>query len=216
MAAEFIGPMGMLERRRPGTAVRGVRDVVEHVRDARAMPWLLTPVDVDVVPAMRRMVAARGLVRGVKTVADPAILRSLKERLGAIQPNTPRRWGTLTPHEMLCHLGDAGAMVLMIRPRTEPVRQRHRPIVKWIALWSPLPFPRGWPTNPLHNPRDKGTRPSQFEKDLARAIEGIEGIAAAAPNTLEPAHGTFGTMSVADWQRWAYKHADHHLRQFGL
>jgi hypothetical protein len=30
------------------------------------------------------------------------------------------------------------------------------------------------------------------------------------------AHRVFGLMTVADWQRWAYKHADHHLRQFGL
>ena len=35
-------------------------------------------------------------------------------------------------------------------------------------------------------------------------------------DTLEPAHGFFGIMSLADWHRWAYKHTDHHLRQFGL
>ena len=43
----------------------------------------------------------------------------------------------------------------------------------------------------------------------------MEGIATARSD-LEPAHGFFGTMSVADWQRWAYKHTDHHLRQFGV
>jgi hypothetical protein len=34
--------------------------------------------------------------------------------------------------------------------------------------------------------------------------------------SLEPAHGFFGTMSTRDWQRWAWKHTEHHLRQFGL
>jgi hypothetical protein len=68
----------------------------------------------------------------------------------------------------------------------------------------------------MHNPRADGTRPSLFAQDLERAVSGLEGIAAARPETLEPVHGFFGTMSVADWQRWAYKHADHHLRQFGL
>jgi hypothetical protein len=29
------------------------------------------------------------------------------------------------------------------------------------------------------------------------------------------AHPLFGRMSDADWLRWAYLHADHHLRQFG-
>jgi len=152
----------------------------------------------------------------LRTVADPLVHRALRERLEALTPDSKRRWGTLTPHEMLCHLGDAAAMVLRTRPRTEPVMPRHRPIVKWIGLWSPLPWPHGWKTNPLHNPRDKGTKPSQFAKDLARAIEGIDGIAAAHPGALEPVHGLFGTMSMADWQRWAYRHTDHHLRQFGL
>jgi hypothetical protein len=152
----------------------------------------------------------------MKTVADSGVLRSLRERLAALEPDTQRRWGTLTAHEMLCHLGDAAAMVTRVRPRTEPVPIRHRPVVKLIALWSPIPWPHGWATNPMHNPKDKGTKPSQFSKDLERAIEGIEGIAGAAPGALEPVHGFFGTMSVADWQRWAYRHTDHHLRQFGL
>ena len=40
----------------------------------------------------------------LRTVADPAVLRSLKERLDKLSPDSQRRWGTLTPHEMLCHL----------------------------------------------------------------------------------------------------------------
>jgi hypothetical protein len=68
----------------------------------------------------------------------------------------------------------------------------------------------------MHDPKAGGTQPAAFTHDLARAVAGLEAIATAQPGTLEPVHGFFGTMSVADWQRWAYKHADHHLRQFGL
>jgi hypothetical protein len=152
----------------------------------------------------------------VKTVADQAVLASLIERLAALDPDSRRRWGTLTTHEALCHLGDAADMVLRIRPRTRPVPLRRRPIIKWFGLWTPLRWPHGWKTNPQHDPKVEGTRPSQFAADLKRAIAGLEGIAAAGPSTLDPAHGFFGTMSVVDWQRWAYKHTDHHLRQFGV
>jgi hypothetical protein len=117
---------------------------------------------------------------------------------------------------MLCHLGDAGEMVLRIRPREAPVAHRRRPFFKTVALWSPLRAPRGLPTNPMHDPKAKGTRPSGFAQDFARAVATLEGIAAAKAGTLEPTHGLFGDMSVADWQRWAWKHTDHHLRQFGL
>ena len=152
----------------------------------------------------------------LRTVADPGVLQSLKERLERLRPDAQRRWGTLTPHEMLCHLGDAAEMILRTRPRSVPITSRSKPIVKAIGLWSPLPWPRGVRTNPMHNPRAEGTKPSDFARDLARAVATLEAIHAAAPGDLEPVHGIFGTMSLRDWQRWAYRHTDHHLRQFGL
>jgi hypothetical protein len=152
----------------------------------------------------------------VKTVADAEVLSSLKERLGALRPDSRRRWGTLTPHEMLCHLGDATEMVTGVRPRKHPVPHRHRRLLKWIVLWSAMPWPRGRPTNPMHNPRAEGTRPSVFAKDLVRLLAGLDTLAAATEGSLEPAHGLLGTMTTRDWQRWAYRHTDYHLRQFGL
>jgi hypothetical protein len=152
----------------------------------------------------------------MRTVADPGVVHSLKQRLDRLRPDARRRWGTLTPHEMLCHLGDAFEMVLRTRPRRAPITSRSKPIVKAIGLWSPLRWPRGVRTNPMHDPRAEGTRPSDFAKDLARTVAALEAIGAAATSNLEPAHGIFGTMSNPDWQRWAYKHVDHHLRQFGL
>lgn len=149
----------------------------------------------------------------MKTVADPVVVRELIERLRSLQADTPRRWGTLTVHEMLCHLGDATDMVLGIRPRRQAIPARRRPFVKLLGLWSPVPWPHGMRTNPMHDPRAEGTRPSESTKDLARAIGGIEGIAVAAPGRLEPAHGLFGAMSLRDWQRWAFRHTDYHLRQ---
>ena len=152
----------------------------------------------------------------IKTIADPTVLNALVEHLGALRANSGRRWGTLTPNEMLCHLGDAFEMVLRIRPRIVPIsRRRRKHAAYWIGLWSPLPFPRDFPTNPEHNPRDQGTRPTDFDRDRARVVAALRGLAAPSGG-LEPIHGAFGPMSRRDWQRWAYKHADHHLRQFGL
>src|SRR5688572_29487797 len=152
----------------------------------------------------------------MKTLADADVLESLKTRLEALRPNSRRRWGTLTPHEMLCHLGDAIDMVNGVRPRQDRVPQRNRQVLKWILLWSPIRWPHGRPTNPMHDPRAEGTRPSVFAKDLARLFAGLDTLAAATEGSLEPAHGLLGTMTTRDWQRWAYRHTDYHLRQFGL
>jgi hypothetical protein len=152
----------------------------------------------------------------MKTVGDPVVLEALVARLRALEPASVPRWGSLTPQEMLCHLGDAAAMVLRTRPRTQHIAGRSRPFVKAIVLWSPIRWPHGIRTSPMNDPRADGTRPSLFVQDLDRALAGLRGIASASPATLESVHVSFGTMSLADWQRWAYKHTDHHLRQFGL
>jgi hypothetical protein len=117
---------------------------------------------------------------------------------------------------MLCHLGDATDMGNRIRPRKHPVPHRTRRLLKLILLWSAMRWPHGRPTNPMHDPRAEGTRPSVFARDLARLLAGLETLAVAADGSLEPAHGLFGTMTTRDWQRWAYKHTDYHLSQFGI
>lgn len=151
----------------------------------------------------------------VKTVADPLVRGALLGRLDAVRPESRRRWGSLTAHEMLCHLGDATATVLGTRPRKDLPPLRTRRLLKRVGLWSPIRWPRGWAANPGHDPKAEGTRPTDFETDLARAIEGLQGIASAPEGELTRVHGFFGEMSAADWQRWAYKHTDHHLRQSG-
>ena len=75
----------------------------------------------------------------MKSVGDPDVLASLITRLDALGPQTARRWGTLTPGEMLCHLGDSASSVLR-RPGGAPGRRR--PVYKWIALYSPFPWPQ--------------------------------------------------------------------------
>jgi hypothetical protein len=151
----------------------------------------------------------------VKTVAHPEVLQGLLKRLRTVEPGSARRWGTMTPHEMLCHLGDATDMVRGVRPRKGVAQDRSRPLVKWLGLWTPIPWPHGWQTNPALDPRAEGTKPSVFEGDRTRAMTGLEAIAAPGSRPLVAAHGLFGTMSIRDWQRWAYRHTNHHLLQFG-
>lgn len=149
----------------------------------------------------------------MSSVSDPAALRRLEERLSLLRSDTPRRWGSLSPGEVLCHLGDGAAGVLA-RPGGAPGPQRR--LRKWVAFRSPLPWPRGAKTPDHVNPRVGGTRPGDFEADRARVIAALRGIAAAAPEALPAAHPFFGAMSSDDWRRWAWRHTDHHLRQFGL
>ena len=149
----------------------------------------------------------------MKTVGDLSALSKLVDRLEALRPDTPRRWGTLTPGEMLCHLADATASVLD-QSSSEP-GPRH-PFLKLVGLRLPLAWPRGLPTPAAVDPKEAGTKPGDFDADRRRAIDGLRMFATAPDESLASSHGAFGPMTPGDWHRWAYRHTDHHLRQFGL
>jgi hypothetical protein len=151
------------------------------------------------------------------TIADRDTLNGLVERLRLLRSDSPRLWGTLTAGEMLCHLGDAHESVLGIRiPPNSPRPGPPRPVLKWMALHSPIPWPKGAQTRPGVDPRLYGTRPGEFEQDRQRTIASLERLAAADPSSLAAGHFRFGPMSTSDWHRWAYRHVAHHLRQFGV
>ncbi len=57
---------------------------------------------------------------------------------------------------------------------------------------------------------------ADVEADRERAVAAPRAVAAAPPERLLPTHPAFGPMSARDWYRSAYRHADHHLRQFGV
>jgi len=149
----------------------------------------------------------------MKSLEDSEILTQLVTRLSAVRPDTPRQWGTMTAGEMLCHLGDATASVIDAPPAPDTKGSR---LLKWFALNVPLAWPRGLKTPASVDPKAGGTKPSDFESDRRRAIEGLRQFAAASAHSLSATHGAFGPMTPKDWYRWAYRHTDHHLRQFGV
>lgn len=146
-------------------------------------------------------------------VTNPQVLAKLRERLRTLRPNTPARWGMLSAGEMVCHLHDAATSVLA---RAGGEIGPGRPLLKWVALRSGLPWPKGAPTPAHVDPRRDGTRPGDFVHDRERAIASLEALAAAAPDALPNSHAVFGRMTPEDWWHWGYRHTHHHLRQFGL
>ena len=86
---------------------------------------------------------------------------------------------------------------------------------KWFALYLPMRWPPGILTRPEIDPLVAGTSPGAFADDVAQVEALFDRIATRERHTPWPDHPLFGRMSGAAWLRWAYLHADHHLRQFG-
>jgi hypothetical protein len=153
----------------------------------------------------------------VNSISRAETRAGLIARLRQLTPQATRRWGSLTPAELLCHLGDTCESVLGIRIPPGPLPSgKAKPFLKWLILYSPLPWPKGAKTRPGVDPHREGTRPGEFEADRTRVIDGLEQLAVAPAERLARVHFMVGPMSHQDWHRWAYQHLDHHLRQFGL
>jgi hypothetical protein len=151
----------------------------------------------------------------VKTLARERDKADILGRLARVRPQSVRRWGRMSAHQMVCHLADAFRMAVgekRVSPATGPLR---RTIVKWVALYLPLPWPAGIPTSPEIDQEGAGTRPFDFGADVAQ-VEALLELVTSPTGTLgRQPHPTFGAMSGAAWLRWGYLHTDHHLRQFG-
>jgi hypothetical protein len=87
--------------------------------------------------------------------------------------------------------------------------------VKWVALETSVPWPRGLQTRPEVDAEQSGTPPAQFDQDKAELFALLEHFTRQPRDFNWQPHPMFGAMSDADWMRWGYLHMDHHLRQFG-
>ena len=152
----------------------------------------------------------------MKTLARPADKAEVLRRLKDVGPDSARCWGRMSAPQMVCHLGDAFRMALGQKAVSHVAGLLGRTVVKWIALYAPLPWPRGLLTRPEIDQQLAGcTKPGDFAADV-RQVEALVVLFTAPRADFEwPSHPIFGKMSKGDWMRWGYLHMDHHLRQFG-
>src|SRR5687767_12301595 len=140
----------------------------------------------------------------------------LLQRLRSVRPESARRWGRMSAHQMVCHLNDSFRMGLGHKPVSHATGLLQRTIVKWVALYLPLRWPGGrLVTRPEIDQEVGGTRPGDFAADIAELEALVDLVTTQAKSLDWPPHPIFGRMSEADWLRWGYLHTDHHLRQFG-
>ena len=138
--------------------------------------------------------------------------RELEARVARLTPALPARWGRMTAPRMLVHLCDAFRMAsgeLPVAPRG--VRALASWPLKQIIIYG-LPLPRGAPTAPELLSRE----PAAWDDDMRELRARMDAFVRGGPGACAAAHPLFGRMSGRGWGVLAYKHTDHHLRQFGV
>jgi DinB superfamily len=148
----------------------------------------------------------------VRTLESAADRESIIQRISALGPSDRGLWGTMSPHQMVCHLYDSYRAALGEKYVSSASGFLRGKVFKLLALRFPMKWPRGVPTRPEVQQGAGGTVPTEFEHDRAVLLATL---ARFREGSLLIAHPTFGPMTVEEWMRWGYLHADHHLRQFG-
>lgn len=135
--------------------------------------------------------------------------RAVVERIGRLSQDATPAWGSMTVGRMLAHCADAQDVLNGEPLEGTPWWMRMAAgVVKRLVL-SGRPFPRGLPTHPQYLETDERSFGDQRER-LLRAIADFR----AGDGGLD--HDLFGPMSADEVGWLAYKHLDHHLRQFGV
>ncbi|MDX1647519.1 MAG: DUF1569 domain-containing protein [Longimicrobiales bacterium] len=148
----------------------------------------------------------------MRTVGNAEVLASLTARVEGLTPRSPRQWGKMNVQQMLRHLATSMEWVLE-GGEARPWPRKPSRLMKHLALRLPMGWPRGLP-NPM-DPASVDVPVSELEALRERVALGLETMSRWTVSETTPPHPAFGRMTTWEWRRWAYKHADHHLKQFG-
>lgn len=153
---------------------------------------------------------------GSQNLFHPQDREDLLRRVDALRADAQGQWGRMTVHQAVCHLSDGFRMVLGDRVLPSQGNFLLRTVVRFVALSTPMAWPKGSPTAPgLNQSEGGGTSPGDFQADVGALRELVDRFVATGGRGLHP-HVAFGALRPGEWGRWAWRHMDHHLRQFGV
>ncbi|HYV14125.1 MAG TPA: DUF1569 domain-containing protein [Pyrinomonadaceae bacterium] len=136
---------------------------------------------------------------------------AITSRVRSLSVSSTRRWGSMDVTGMLQHLRRSALMCVGdLSVPSANKRAFHKFPLKQLLLYV-LPFPKGAPTAPALKPVDAAS----FEEERAALLELLERIGTGLSDGMGPDHPLFGPLSWSEWGVVTYKHADHHLKQFG-
>jgi hypothetical protein len=144
------------------------------------------------------------------SVENDTQLNFLIARIDRLTSTHTAQWGSMSVHEMICHLTDQMRVALA---EIECVRRDNlvlRTIARWLVIHTPLPVPRG---KIKTVPEMQSTSPGDWTVDLQTCKDLMTRISGEPVCGIHPA---FGPLTDREWEILVYKHTDHHLRQFGV
>ncbi|MBX3143314.1 MAG: DinB family protein [Trueperaceae bacterium] len=145
------------------------------------------------------------------SVFDPDVRRALGDRISTLRPDSPRQWGKMTPVQMLDHCASFDRWVQSGGAKKQEF------VGKIVGRALLRRFMR--PGNSL--PKNVPTLTKLIGRDLedfeATRQAWLTSLAGYSDYQVESfVHDFFGPMTREEVGLFVHKHADHHLKQFGV
>jgi hypothetical protein len=148
----------------------------------------------------------------MKTLFDPAVKQELIRRVESVTEKSKGQWGKMTVDQMVSHINQSLAYPLgdiSVKMNGEPGLQ-----AKILTLFtlSPIPIPKA-KAETFPEYKREGKYDLKAEKAKFRGL--MERIVLKDQNAAWPPSPVFGHLNGERYGKILYKHADHHLKQFG-
>jgi hypothetical protein len=148
----------------------------------------------------------------MKTMFDEALRSDILKRVDRVSSELVPLWGKMNAEQMLTHLIASAQMAVgELQTKSKKLPLRYPPLRQLVVYW--LPWPKGSPTAPELLPPANCESVERSKSELARLLSAF---AARASEPKWPEHPAFGNLSRKGWGVLAWRHFDHHLRQFGV
>ncbi|HEV3050633.1 MAG TPA: DUF1569 domain-containing protein [Longimicrobium sp.] len=144
------------------------------------------------------------------TLFDDAARAGIHARIDRLTADRRPLWGKMNVGQMIVHLTAqlrTGLGELACAPKKTPLDNW---LMRRLLIYV-LPWPKGTPTAPELLAQPSTT----WEQDLAALRAAMDRFAARGPGGVWAVHPAFGRLTGRMWGVLAWRHLDHHLRQFG-
>lgn len=147
----------------------------------------------------------------MKSIFDKEVQAEIIRRAKTLKTYSVRLWGKMSVEQMLWHL----SAQLRIGLGDIAMKPWFNKIISRIAVWTfGIRIP--WSNNLMTAKEMKNDNPASFQVEQDNFLITFDRFLAKAEHFKYSPHPIFGEMSREEWGKIAYKHIDHHFRQFGV
>jgi hypothetical protein len=150
----------------------------------------------------------------MKNLVNSGAITSLVERIERLHAGTKPLWGCMTSTEMLLHCNKVCSYLLTPPPAGQKKTSPKEYMIRVFALYLKSNFPKG-----IKGPKQVQTKGLVADEEFEMQKNAFIDVLRRFPELDSPInhrHPYFGLMNTKEWGITAWKHTDHHLRQFGV